>query len=258
MKNITVVISTIGRDSLIKAIKSIPESCDLVVSVDKKFEDKVKDLNIKNIRSDIKIVKGGLGPGQVKQLGIDKVKTDWFILLDDDDYFKKNAFKVFNKIINKYSDKINWIGFSDKKPFKNLFSHVIVYNLEIFNSFYFNYTDYSKIYRDNHIYPANSTLIKTKTFRDKKYKFEGNYCDDVIPINSIMMYTKGIYLFKSLINYSSTSNSVSRSRLKYCKYKNILRKCNYRANKSKNSLEKHIWKRISYNIKSRVKDINSR
>lgn len=237
LKDITVLIPTIGRDTISESIKSIPPACNITIMLDPgvpnyldKFENLRSMIHSKYyLEYDISLLQlfGISGPGEVKQRLIESVKTDYFIILDDDDYFHKYFLSYCLSMINSVDYKVSWIAThwvksDDAVAYNELAKEFSKVDLEFLNDRYWDWIDGNRDYNytKSHIYPSTEVLINTKDFMDFQYycqenesKFKFKILDDTVPILNFMTKYVGINHEGVGIFYHQTDNSVSRTRL---------------------------------------------
>jgi len=214
-KDLTVIIPTIGRNSLISAINSIDVDCHIYAILDKCYSDLYHELEIKLINNvknhNVELIQSDkAGPGHVKQFGIDKVSSRYFIILDDDDTFVEGFLEY---AINFMRNGADWVATHySENPVYFTKDWLEVYPTK-FASYYFNTDDY--IHRLNYIYPGSEVMCLTDKFRslnkDDFFRYKLNYLDDVIPMTNYMSKSFGILNLSDGIHYGLTNGTVSHT-----------------------------------------------
>lgn len=221
MNDLTVVIPTIGRKSLQSALQSIDIDCKVILSLDRSADLDIvnKIVDESNLKSNITIIPAyefvsftapNLGPGLVKQSGINNVTTKYFVILDDDDVFIEGYLQYAMDLLTKTNKQ--WIATHDSRNIKSLTSTSwsIIAKESFMNSF-FDYDHYERKLQS--IYPGSEVICETEAFKSHSestgHKFELNYLDDVIPMTSFMSSHDGILHSGYGIGYSIGENSVS-------------------------------------------------
>lgn len=243
LSDITILIPTIGRNSVFKAIKSIPDDCKILVALDSNcgnhiFEYDSESRLISNEYESAHItdlfVVNYQCAGLTKAFLISIVQTEWFMILDDDDYLLPGTLDRFVQAINsskltghdpkwmsthychesEVQCKLSWT----KEYLKTHDSLDVIKSFDEFKSKYWEWINgvRSDDYTLNHIYPCSEILMSTGEFRqmiriDPELNFKSHLLDDVIPTLSFMSLYCGLNDINWGIAYTTPQESVSRS-----------------------------------------------
>jgi len=123
---VSVIISTVGRNTLIKSLESVLnqtyQDFEIIITDDTE-DEKAKNLiepflNDKRIKYFVN-KKYMHGPSGNKNNGLDRVNGEYFIFLDDDDIMFNNALESLLEIVEKYKYKVVFTNCVDnvKKKF---------------------------------------------------------------------------------------------------------------------------------------------
>lgn len=216
LSDITVLVPSIGRDSLINTICSIPPECNIIIGWD---SDKV-DMPIFDRQNVKYILYAYRSPGKTKQALIREVETTWFMILDDDDeiidgYLQLVCNEVtFSKAIDPSWISSHWTKEYPKKSLesKNKSSKWMNIFPDVFEKYYFDWSygkSKSEKYTLNHVIPSSAVLMKTAAFRKSNLKFQFNFLDEVIPTTYFMATHVGLLHKDYGLKYTSQDNSVS-------------------------------------------------
>lgn len=249
LSDITILIPTIGRDSVFKAIKSIPVECNILVALDNKcgnhifkYDEETHLLTKDSYQVHITdfFVVNYQCAGLTKSFLISEVQTPWFIILDDDDYFLPGTLNRFVQIINILEERGHnpkWIAthYCSESDISNKLAQADEYHL-VTDQLFADRFDFIKSFGDfknkywewidgaartdeytlTHIYPCSEVLMSTKEFRqmiifDHELQFRNHLLDDVIPTLSFMSQHSGVNDLYWGIAYTTPLESVSRS-----------------------------------------------
>lgn len=262
MNNLTILIPSIGRDSLFKAVENlIPLECKISIlatgQVSEEFwkkYDKLSELDPGRITCEY--IEQRLCAGVAKQYLIDHVTTDLFLVLDDDDTLVIECLKVAVNIMN--TTDCNWVCNKGGHESKGYLLGA-VNNLDQLEEHLFEYDKWDQKYEMTHLYPTSNCIVRTEKFKELNNQFCLPYGDDIVPITDYMIkYPHGAFFMTPSIIYQSTEESVSR------KYRNpgeldvLLVDITSKLLKSTSDLEYRIWMRCMDNMIKRVKHINSK
>lgn len=243
LSDITILIPTIGRDSIFDAINSIPTECKILVALDSKCGNHILKYNESHrlltkghnyaYITDLFIVNYQCA-GLTKAYLISKVKTEWFMILDDDDYLLPGTLNRFVQAIN--TSKVighdpKWISthYCHESDVQRKLSWTedylktndpldVIKSFDEFKSKYWEWIDGVRTdeYTLNHIYPCSEILMSTHEFHqmvniNPELNFKIHLLDDVIPTLTFMTMYSGINDINWGIAYTTPSESVSRS-----------------------------------------------
>jgi hypothetical protein len=234
LKDITVLIPSIGRSTIIDSINSVPKECQIHILLDisrsnsqylwEDFNQLIEPVRRDNIHLATTYV---ASPGLSKQKLIDSVNTKYFIILDDDDYFHKDFLEYCVKLINNSDESIGWITThwvtDTEAPNYGILGRLYAtVNNDYLHEFYWEWVDGLREhdYTRTHIYPSTETLINADLFHkfqqfneidESQFKFR--ILDDAIPVLNFMLHTTGINHEGFGIFYHQTADSVSRTKL---------------------------------------------
>lgn len=166
---ITILTPTFNRDYILKKAYN-----SLLNQNNKKFEwliiddgstDKTKEL-VNKFKSENKIkiryfYKKNGGKHTALNFGINKAKGDLILILDSDDYLRKDAVELVYKYWDKYKDNDKLCGITFLRKIKNP-----MYRFEKFDECISNFIDFK--YNSNRLYDT-CEVIKTSVF--KEYPF---------------------------------------------------------------------------------------
>lgn len=172
-KNITFIIPTIGRKSLINSIQSLinqtNESWKAIII----FDGIKSNINVEYYDKRIKIIeieKMGLNQnsaGNVRNYGMSLVETEWIAFLDDDDIISNDYVDIFYKELN-----IN--------KYDNIDLDVIIFRMKIENRIV------PKLNTDNfYICDVGISFIIKKYIYDNGIKFIPNSAEDYLYLDNI-------------------------------------------------------------------------
>ena len=125
MKNnvfFSIVITTYNSSKyILKTIRSLErqtyKNYEIIIVDDFSSDNTIELLKSKKLKI-IKNTNNFGGPGVGRNKGLDEANGDWIIFLDADDFWKKDALKIFYHNINKYTD-INIFSFREiRKDFE--------------------------------------------------------------------------------------------------------------------------------------------
>ena len=112
MTEITFVIPSIGRKTLIDSLQSLISQDDpdwfAIVIFDGVPHDSIRNIVIEDKRITYLHIRNKIGisnhAGDVRNIGINNVKTEWCGFLDDDDRIVSNYVSLFRDTIGKHTD----------------------------------------------------------------------------------------------------------------------------------------------------------
>jgi glycosyltransferase involved in cell wall biosynthesis len=205
MFDITFIIPTIGRTTLINSIKS------LINQTNKNWKaiiifDGIKS-NIDNIDNRIKIVeieKMGINQnsaGNVRNYGMSLVETEWIGFLDDDDIISDDYVDIFNKELN-----IN--------NYNNIDLDLIIFRMKMGNRII------PKLKTDNfYICDVGISFVMKKKIYDNGTKFIPDGAEDYLYLNNIrkkgykIMISPHIKYFVRINNLDSEKETIIGNRI---------------------------------------------
>lgn len=220
MKNnifFSIIVTTYNSSKyILRTIKSLErqtyKSFEIIVVDDFSTDNTIELLKSKKLRI-IKNDNNFGGPGVGRNKGLEEANGDWIIFLDADDFWKKDALKIFYKNINKYTD-INIFSFRE-----------IRIDFEKKRKTKLNFRDYKKNYFFNMLIYGNqlspsSTTISTKFLKKHNLKFsedinlisieDYDFWLKVFKINKKIVYIKH-YLAYYLIH----SHNISKKKIHF-------------------------------------------
>lgn len=262
MNNLTILIPSIGRDSLFKSVENLlPLDCKIHIlatgQVGEEFWTKYDKLSeVAPERITCSYLEQRLNAGLAKQYLIDQVDTDLFMVLDDDDTLLIEHLKLGVRIMN--TSECNWVCHKGGHEEKGSLL-AAVNNLEQLESSLFEYDKWDPKYEMSHLYPTSACIVRTEKFKGLNNHYTLPYGDDIVPITDYMInYPNGVFFMTPSLIYQSTEDSVSR---KYRKPEELDVLLVDLASKMMNSIDKReyrIWMRCLDNMIKRVKHINSK
>lgn len=188
MSNENIVLSIIiphanRKELLNQALLSIPFVTNLEIIIVDNSDiqlqvDEIKRKNVKLLYSDKK-----KGAGCARNVGINAANGTWLLFLDSDDYFTKNAFKIFDKYKEIEADIIYFKMDSIYLLSKEKGNRGDRYN-ELIDNYLINQEKFSDALRYNHTSPCAKMI-------QKKLIVKNNIQFDEIPAgNDILFATK--------------------------------------------------------------------
>lgn len=256
LSDITILIPSIGRDSLKRAFESVPKECKVKVLIQGKFSeedtDKFKDF-IPEPNLSFSITK--FGPGVAKSHLVKSVKTKFFMILDDDDWIPTGYLEECLKFLN---EGYKWVcpSILGQKESEEI-EYRFICSLKDVNDRLFNYTSFDESYARYHLYPCNSTIMSTSEFLKCGEFHHLDYADDLIPVLNFMMNYRGVMLMNRGLLGDEGNNSVSRRLINKDRLQRIVKEITIKIYESNTDLEIDIWKRALNNTFDRVCHINS-
>lgn len=253
LNNLTVLIPSIGRESIKNAINSIPKECKIIISFDNPIDTIFSDGNehyINNFKS----------AGRNKQFLIDKVETPYFIMLDDDDEFVPGILELMLRDLKNTSMKWASVHYTSKRNLlwreNILFAPTIIYNKEKFSSHYFNWTDDPNKYKDNQlnwIYPNSEVMVETNAFLNMQKTnpetlLTEPYYDEAVAMTNFMAYHPGMNYDIYGIYYRVPENSVSHTSKRLPDENNVLDRVVSRMIRRYHETGDWFWMRAIYNL----------
>lgn len=220
LSDITVLIPSIGRQSIYKLIEGLPENINIIIGCDyctNEFIESLKDHLVSN--SNVKILEYHYGvPGITKQSLINLVSTDYFMIMDDDDIILPEFWDLAVESINKFNP--SWIFthyIREDSTNQCITTDIIPVTPFNFKDYYFNWdtSGSSMSYKLSHLYPCSEVLVKTADWRlmqlDPIYFLKYDILDDTIPFTKFMSSYYGIMFKSTHILYGLPKDSVSHS-----------------------------------------------
>ena len=220
MKNnifFSIIITTYNSSKyILRTIKSLErqtyKNYEIIVVDDFSTDNTIQLLKLKKLKK-LKIIKNSNnfgGPGLGRNKGLEEANGDWIIFLDADDFWKKDALKVFNDNINKYTD-INIFSFREiKLDFKKKKKTEL------------NFRDYKKNYFFNMLIYGNqlspsSTTISIKFLKKNNLNFseDKNFIsieDYDFWLKIFKISDKIIYIKQHLAYYLIHSHNISKKK----------------------------------------------
>lgn len=220
MKNnifFSIIITTYNSSNyILRTIKSLErqtyKNYEIIVVDDFSIDNTIQLLKSKKSKK-LKIIRNSKnfgGPGVGRNKGLEEANGDWIIFLDADDFWKKDALKVFYNNISRYTDvnifsfreiridlakrKITKLNFRDYK--KNYFCNMLIYG--------------------NQLSPS-STTISTKFLKKNNLKFseDTNFIsieDYDFWLKIFKISDKIIYIKQYLAYYLIHSHNISKKK----------------------------------------------
>jgi hypothetical protein len=258
MSELSIIIPTIGRNSILDTLESVRNFGiyeyiivdDSETGLSSQLKSRIKALvpGVTFLCTD-----GTQGPGVAKSLGVSRVCTKYFLILDDDDKLRIHGIDLILSILKDLSP--DWLSFhwgSDDPNWKDLkFRYVPV------NGLYdrlFDFSVYDPKGNFDVIYPGSSIVFNTKKFRNQGILMKHRYADDALASSVFMYRHPGIDILMNLGIVGHTTDSVSRglpnesdvreSLLEIKDFKNLTRSSDER--KFLNKVIDNIFKRLNH------------
>lgn len=220
MRDLTVVIPSIGRESLINSIKSVDISAKIVIGISKddyeKLSSEARDYIDESFNTDIVIFESRLSPGASKDHLIrTQVYTKYVTIMDDDDQFNPGFLNWALAILEDHVKTPCWVTslWSSQATKEDFGIFEFISDSKTIFEKLFEYSKYSDEYFKDHIYPNSSTVFRTELYKQipNKFKYEGKYGDDILPNIWLMLHYPGIQAKFSGAIISKSENTISRN-----------------------------------------------
>jgi glycosyltransferase involved in cell wall biosynthesis len=150
------------------------------------------------------------GPGVGRNKGLEEANGDWIIFLDADDFWKKDALKIFQQNINKNTD-INIFSFREiRKDFEK--KKITKLNFKDYKKNYF----FNMLIYGNQLSPS-STTISVKFLKKNNLKFseDANFIsieDYDFWLKIVKIDDKIFYIKRYLAYYLIHSHNISKKK----------------------------------------------
>lgn len=255
MSKLTVLIPSIGRQSLVNAINSVPKQFPVEVLVTGADFPEMPE----NIRDfDYTVMPDRLGPGPAKQHLIDRCTSEYFVILDDDDEFMPGFLEACERALldDQYCD---WIQSGMCEEVTDTYKFQLINECQQLYDNYFEYDKYSTEYVKTHIYPNSTCIIRTAEFRKMALSFsENSYGDDVIPILSFLINRRGYYVMNGVTQSGHNDTTVSRRVVPIDEVSKLCTDITEKIITAPNVLLRDIWIRCYDNLVKRINHMNSK
>lgn len=254
LNELTVLIPSIGRNTLKDALKNIPSACEVIISFDGNIQSGIWLDNYKYYVNNFK------SAGRNKQFLIDKVKTPYFIMLDDDDEFVPGVLEQMLCGLRNTGMKWASVHYTSKRNLlwkeNILFAPTVIDSKEKFSSHYFSWTDDSNKYKDNQlkwIYPSSEVMVETKAFKEMQKSNPETlliepYYDEAVAMTNFMAYNPGINYDIYGIYYRVPENSISHTSNRLPDENNVLDRVVSRMIRRYHETGDWLWMKAIYNL----------
>ena len=220
MRDLTVVIPSIGRESLINSIKSVDISAKIVIGISKddyeKLSSEARDYIDESFNTDIVIFESRLSPGASKDHLIrTQVYTKYVTIMDDDDQFNPGFLNWALAILEDHVKTPCWVTslWSSQATKEDFGIFEFIGSQVQTTKKLFDYNSYTPEYFKEHIYPNSSTVFRTELYKmvPRSFRYQGKYGDDILPNLWLMSRYSGIQAKFSGAVIGTEENTVSRN-----------------------------------------------